>query len=214
MGAGRMHIPPRGFAVSQRPELADLGSDRKHAWSDNCGVKDRLMLTTLDQSEAAVPAEPLGLPWRVVHTRSRQEKALAELLAGRGIDFYLPLVRRVRYYGRRKQVVQMPLFPGYLFLRGDVEAAYAAERTDRVVQVLPVADQAGLEADLAAVRFALERNGGLEPANFPDVGMWVEVASGPFRGLRGQVDRATPDDRLVLGVRMVGRAADLEIERT
>src|SRR5262245_55016761 len=96
--------------------------------------------------------------WRVVHTKSRQEKALAEYLEGRGIDHYLPLVRRVRYYGRRKFVVATPLFPGYLFLRGGLEEAYAADRTDRVVRVIPVANQEQLDADLGAIRFALERD--------------------------------------------------------
>ena len=152
--------------------------------------------------------------WRVVHTKSRQEKALAEVLQARGIEHYLPLVKRVRYYGRRKQAVRLPLFPGYLFIRGDLEDAYLADRTDRVVQVIPVADQGHLEAELQAIRFALDRNGGLEPAPYPAAGVWVEVTAGPFRGLRGIVDRNAQDDRLVLGVRMLGRAADLEIDRT
>ena len=176
------------------------------------------MRTRESQGVALVPA-PLEVnagarAWRVVHTRSRQEKALAEILEGRGIHHYLPLVRRVRYYGRRKQVVQLPLFPGYLFLNGPLEDVYLADRTDRVVQVLPVVDQPALEAELAAIRFVLEQNGGLEPSSYPTAGTWVEVTSGPFRGLRGIVDRSVRADRLVLGVRMLGRAADLEIDRS
>ena len=176
------------------------------------------MVTQVDQGGVCVSA-PVSVDaavreWRVVHTRSRQEKALAEVLEARGIPHYLPLVKRVRYYGRRKQAALMPLFPGYLFLRGALEDAYFADRTERVVQVIPVADQPALEADLAAIRFALERNGGLEPALYPECGAWVEVTGGPFRGLRGVVDRMVQDDRLVLGVRMLGRAADLEIDRT
>ncbi len=139
---------------------------------------------------------------------------MAELLEARGVEHYLPLVRKVRYYGRRKQAVRLPLFPGYLFVCGQLEDAYIADRTDRVVQVIEVCDQPALEADLAAIRFALERNGGLEPASYPEAGSWVEVSAGPFRGLRGVVDRASQDDRLVLGVRMLGRAADLEIGRS
>jgi transcription antitermination factor NusG len=152
--------------------------------------------------------------WRVVHTKSRQEKALAEYLESRQIEHYLPLVRRVKYYGRRKFAVSMPLFPGYLFLRGGLEEAYLTERTDRVVRVIPVTDQAALEADLREVRFALDRNAGLEPTSAPEVGSWVEVRAGPFRGLRGVVERGMPEDRLILRVRMLGRAAELEIDRS
>src|SRR5258708_3310597 len=102
------------------------------------------MSTQMIQGGVLLPTQTALAPWRVVHTRSRQEKALAELLGARGIYHYLPLVKRVRYYGRRKQAAQMPLFPGYLFLRGSLEEAYLADRTDRVVQVIPVGDQAGL----------------------------------------------------------------------
>lgn len=153
-------------------------------------------------------------PWRVVHTKPKQEKALAEYLQARRIDYFLPLVRRVGYRGRRKSVATVPLFPGYLFLRGDIEVGYTVERTDRVVRVIPVSNQAELEADLSAIRLALERHGGLEPSRYPAVGEWVEVISGPLRGLRGVVERGATEDRLILGVRMLGRAAELEIDRS
>src|SRR5690606_29482953 len=152
--------------------------------------------------------------WRVIHTKPRQEKALAEYLEARQIEHYLPLVRRVRYHGQRKAVAMVPLFPGYLFLHGDAEAGYAAERTERVVRVIPVSNQVELDAELAAIRLALERHGGLEPSRYPAVGEWVEVISGPLRGLRGVVERGATEDRLILGVRMLGRAAELEIDRS
>jgi transcription antitermination factor NusG len=136
------------------------------------------------------------------------------VLQAREIEHFLPLVRHVRYYGRRKQVVQLPLFQGYLFLRGVLDDAYVADRTDRVAQVLEVADQAALEADLAAIRLVIERDGGLRPAPYLSAGEWVEVTAGPFRGVRGVVDRNAPCDRLVLRVRALGRAADLEIDRS
>jgi transcription antitermination factor NusG len=108
----------------------------------------------------------------------------------------------------------LPLFPGYLFLRGGVEEAYLAERSDRVVRVIPVLDQLGLDTDLAAIRSALERHAGLEPTRYPACGTSVEVAAGPFRGIRGIVERGAPEDRLVLRIRMLGRAAELEIDRS
>ena len=161
----------------------------------------------------AASTEP-GVEWRVVHTKSRQEKALAEFLDSRQIGCFLPLVRMVKYYGRRKCAVSTPLFQGYLFLRGSIEDAYLAERTDRVVRVLPVSDQAALESDIQSLRVALDRGAPLRGAAWVADGDWVEVASGPFKGVRGIVERGTREDRLVLRVRMLGRAADLEIDRS
>src|SRR3954469_20570981 len=40
--------------------------------------------------------------WHVLHTKSRQEKILSEDLLALEIPHYLPLVKSVRYYGKRK----------------------------------------------------------------------------------------------------------------
>src|SRR3569832_1640004 len=82
--------------------------------------------------------------WRVLLTKSRQEKAAAETLPAAGIEHYLPLTRRIRYYGARKFKVEAPLFPGYLFLRGTTEDWYFAARTRRVAQVIGVQAQASV----------------------------------------------------------------------
>lgn len=76
------------------------------------------------------PDESAG-QWYVLHTKSRQEKALAQTLEASGVAYFLPLVTRTRFYGRRKATVVMPLFPSYVFLRGELEDAYFADRTKR-----------------------------------------------------------------------------------
>src|SRR5439155_10333768 len=79
--------------------------------------------------------------WYVLHTKSRQEKILADELAARRVEHYLPLIKRPRFYGKRKAVVEEPLFPGYVFLFGDLDHAYVADRTKRVANIITVADQ-------------------------------------------------------------------------
>jgi transcription antitermination factor NusG len=155
-----------------------------------------------------------ALRWHVLHTKSRQEKALAEQLGSAGIDCFLPLSREVRYYGRRKFAVELPLFPGYVFLRGTVEHWYFAERSGRVARVIPVTDQAGLDRDLASLRLALDRGAPLTAADWFGAGVRVEVSAGPFKGVVGTVDSFLKDDRLALQVNMLGRAAQLEIDRS
>jgi transcription antitermination factor NusG len=152
--------------------------------------------------------------WHVIHTKSRQEKSLAEQLEAAGIDHFLPLSREVRYYGRRKFAVELPLFPGYVFLRGTVEDWYFAERSGRVARVISVADQTGLDRDLANVRLALDRGAPLTPLAWLVTGVRVEVAAGPFKGVRGVVEGFLKNARLMLQVDMLGRAAQLEIDRS
>ena len=150
--------------------------------------------------------------WHVLHTRSRQEKALSDELAAMGIANYLPLCRQVRFYGHRKIAVEKPLFPGYVFLRGTIDEAYLADRTRRVAAIMRVADQQTLHWELTNLRLALSNESSFQPHPWLRTGVRVEVRSGPFRGLQGIVQSRTKSDRLILQVRMLGCAASMEID--
>ena|SRR5437867_1626223 len=150
--------------------------------------------------------------WRVLHTRSRQEKALALDLGAMGMNYYLPLVRKVCYHGRRKVAVDCPLFPSYVFLWGTRDQAYLADQTRRVASLLNVADQNKLQWELTNIQLALSNGPVLDPHPFLQKGMRVEVRAGPFRGLQGLVEARRANDRLILQVETFGRAVSLEID--
>src|SRR4051812_29215303 len=82
-------------------------------------------------SGASIPVS-MAAQWHVLHTKSRQEKILCADLQAMNIAHYLPLVKCVRYYGKRKANIEMPLFPGYVFLMGSLDEAYQADRTKRI----------------------------------------------------------------------------------
>lgn len=150
--------------------------------------------------------------WHVIHTRSRQEKAVAEVLTSSGGQPYLPLHRRVVFYGHRRRVVEAPLFSCYLFLWGLPEHAYAAISTKRVAQIIPVRDQAALEVEIQQIRRALEAGAELGPYRYLVRGRRVRVSAGPFQGIEGLVEDHLREDRLVLNVHAIGRALALEID--
>jgi transcription antitermination factor NusG len=150
--------------------------------------------------------------WHVLQTLARQEKALAKDLVGLGIDHYLPLQPSVRIYGRRKMQFEVPLFSGYLFLRGTLDQAYQADRTRRVARILPVIDQSQIDAELAQIRTALDVGGAFSPYRGMEKGTIVQVRSGPFCGIVGEVEDPTRPDRLILRIRTLGQAVALEID--
>ncbi|MBI1372712.1 MAG: hypothetical protein GC159_08120 [Phycisphaera sp.] len=158
------------------------------------------------------PPWPERGDWLVLHTRSRQEKVVAEDLLAMDIPFFLPLIEQPRFYGKKKRRVRLPMFPGYLFLRGDKEQAYRIDRTRRVAQIIEVADQAALDAELHNIHLAVTREAPLDPYPYLREGMLVEVRSGPFKGLRGIIEQRTSPDRLHLQVDMLGAAVGMEID--
>lgn len=169
------------------------------------------LLTIADHAAATACETPTG-DWIVLHVRSRQEKAVAEHLAGRGRDFFLPLMPQVRFHGKRKVICELPLFPGYVFLRGTLEEAWEADRTRRLVQIIPVVDQEALDWELAQIRRALSVEAPLEPFPYLKAGLRVEVRAGPMRGLQGKIESRSKPDRLILQVQMLGRALSVEVD--
>jgi transcription antitermination factor NusG len=149
--------------------------------------------------------------WFLLRTRSRQEKLVAQDLAARDVLHFLPLMNCVRYYGSRKASVEVPLFPGYVFLRGSAEDAYNVDRAGRLAQIMPITDQQRVNDELKNIWLALSYDA--ELSNYPYLrkGMRVEVRSGPFRGVRGVIEDWGKRARLILQVEILGRAVSLEV---
>ncbi|QNN24870.1 hypothetical protein HED60_22175 [Planctomycetales bacterium ZRK34] len=162
-------------------------------------------------SEFAVDLPTQG-DWFVLHTRSRQEKALTADLLAMNVGVYLPLQSQIRFHGQRKVKARLPLFPGYLFLRGTREQAFLADRTRRVANIITVNDQQTIDCQLRNLHLALSQEAPLDPYPYLQKGTWVEVTAGPFRGLQGVVENRLSADRLLLQIDMLGRAMSLEID--
>src|ERR1700760_2536334 len=79
--------------------------------------------------------------WWVGHTKARCEKAFAWDMRRRGIAYFLPMGKRVSYCNGRKMQSVIPLFPSYVFFCGGDAERYTALTTDRLCQVIPVANQ-------------------------------------------------------------------------
>lgn len=149
--------------------------------------------------------------WHVLHVKPNQERFLSRDLEAMGVSHFLPLTKEIRYRGRRKQVVESPLFPGYLFLHGSLDDAYRADRTKRVVHIIKVADQRRLEWELKNLGRAVDDGIELDPYPYLKEGHRVEIRSGPYRGYQGVVESRSRADRLLLQVHTLGTAVSFEI---
>ncbi|MHC4295380.1 MAG: transcription termination/antitermination protein NusG [Planctomycetota bacterium] len=150
--------------------------------------------------------------WWVAHTKSRFEKAFAWDLMNRGIGHFLPLIERTSISGARKRRRLVPLFPSYVFFCGGQADRYAALRTNRLCQVLKVADQQRLIEELLAIEKALAGKAELDPCPFAAVGKRCRVKAGPFQGLEGLVVTRNKVARLVLQVSILGQGAAIELD--
>ncbi len=150
--------------------------------------------------------------WWVVHTRSRNEKALAHDLISKDISYFLPMSWKVRSKSRRTIRSLLPLFNGYLFFCGRENQRVELLKTNRVAHLIEVDDQQKLLGELVQVNQALQSGAPLTPHKYIKTGQRCRVIAGPLIGLEGIVVRSKNATRLVLQIDMLGQAASVEID--
>jgi transcriptional antiterminator RfaH len=163
--------------------------------------------------EASLPVmDELTEPLWVIHTKARNEKALARDLFGKGIRFFLPMIRVTRRYAGRHVSLRIPLFPSYLFLSGSEEDRYTVLMTHRAACVIRVADQERLRGELQQIHLVTSSE--TEVDLYPGIrkGRRCRVTGGPLVGLEGVVLRRRDICRVYVGVEVLGQSADLEVD--
>lgn len=166
-----------------------------------------------DLFEPAPGGELAGRPWWVAHTRSRQEKLLARHLRAQDVPCYLPQRERRTTSGGKVRTAHLPLFPGYVFLRGAGAERLAAYGSGVVVRLLEVPDQAAIERELGAL-WRLQSSGApLVPWQYLGPGDEVEIVDGPLKGWTGTVLREKGSLRLVVSVTFLRQSVAAEVDR-
>jgi len=150
--------------------------------------------------------------WWVVHTKSRNEKALAHDLIRKNMCYFLPMSWKVRRKSRRKIKSLLPLFGGYLFFCGNEDERSELWRTARVANFIEVRDQEKLLKELMQIEQALRAGAPLVPDKYIKTGQKCRVMAGPLLGLQGVAVKTRGAMRLILQVDMLGQAASVEID--
>lgn len=156
----------------------------------------------------------LNAAWFALYTRHQHEKIIAQTLAGKGFEVFLPLYTAARRWKDRTKLLSLPLFPCYLFLRGTMERRLDIATTPGIVTILGGGGESGIipEYEIEKVRQVVERGAKVEPHPFLHCGDWVRVKSGPLEGIEGILVRKKNLCRLVLSVELLERSAAVEVD--
>jgi transcription antitermination factor NusG len=154
-----------------------------------------------------------GQRWWCLHTKPRQEKSTARHLRDRQIAYYAPqILHESRTPLGRKIRSFLPLFPSYVFMIGDEHQRLEAFRSNTLVNVLEVIDQASLIRDLRQIRQLLASGLSAAREHSHPIGVWVRICSGPLSGIVGTVVRRGPRDRFIALVSFLGSGATVDLE--
>jgi transcription antitermination factor NusG len=159
----------------------------------------------------------MGSLWYALSVRTRFEKLVDAHLHGRGYETFLPTYMEKRQWSDRTKSLVIPLFPGYIFCRFDINAARLPILKTPGVNFIVGAGRTPLavdESEIANVRQAVDSGNPILPWPYPEVGETVEIEQGPLRGIRGIVVRIENVERLVVSVSLLMRSVAVEIDRS
>jgi len=157
---------------------------------------------------------PNSSPWWAVYTRHQHEKAVADMLATKGFEVFLPLYDSVRRWKDRNKILSLPLFPCYVFVRGGLERRLQVVTTPGIHTILYRGDQIALipEEEVNAIRVAVNSPARVEPHPFLRCGEKVRVTRGSLEGVVGLLLRKKSLYRLVLSVEMLAQSVAVEVD--
>ena len=150
--------------------------------------------------------------WVAVYTKQHHEKRIAEYLADQSFDCYLPLyTSERRWSNHRTAIIQMPLFPTYLFARISPRMRVRILRTPGVLGIVGRGsnDCAISDREIEILRSGLHLRHP-EPHGFA-VGESVRIAAGPLKGIQGTVVRYNSSFRVVITVPMIQQSVSVEV---
>ncbi|MBX7056706.1 MAG: UpxY family transcription antiterminator [Leptospirales bacterium] len=171
----------------------------------------------MSADHVAAPREELQSVWYVLRSMPQHERRLARYFDRRGLEYFLPQVRRRRRWSDRIRMVDFPLFPGYIFVHIDLSKQRVAALSGP--GALDFVRGEGGPAMMSAEEIEnirLLSNGAQELENQPDQqfpeGAAVLVASGSLKGVHGVVVKSAGKARIYVRVPLLGRMVSAEID--
>lgn len=151
--------------------------------------------------------------WYVLFVRSNQEKRVALGLRERGVEHLLPCYSSLRQWKDRKVRLEMPLFPGYIFVHIPLAERL---RTLTVPHVLTLVGKKGEPAVVSAQEIAWIRTGvaqgSIAPHDHLEAGQRVMITDGVLQGMQGILLRKCNAMRVVVSLESIARAFVVEVE--
>jgi len=185
---------------------------RSCVWSMEVAFTAAATITPISGAQG-LSYEYLELRWYAAYTCARHEKRVAQQLLQRQVECFLPLYESLRRWADRRKLVQLPLFPGYVFVR------IALKDRLKVLEIPSVAHLVGFnghpvplaDTEVEAIRTCAARGNRVEPHPYLKVGRRARILHGPLSGLEGVLLRRRGRCRFVISLQLIKRSLAVEV---
>src|SRR6266404_895272 len=167
-----------------------------------------------DVGAFALPVSLLEVHWYAAYTCAQHEKRVAAELGVREVEHFLPLYSSVRRWKDRRVSLDLPLFPGYVFVRMALRDRLRVVQVPSVVRLVGFGGVAAAlpETEMEIVRAGLSRGLRAEPHPFLTVGRRVRITGGPFAGLEGILKQKRSGLRVVVSLELIQRSVAVDVD--
>jgi len=158
-----------------------------------------------------------GMHWYALHTRSRFEQKVFNGLQGKSLEAFLPRVQVMSRRKDRRKKILVPLLPGYVFVRSDLDP-YAYWDIIKTVGVVRMVGFKGKpvpanEDEIASLMILNGTDRTVENQAYMQKGDRVMIMDGPLKGLVGfYLTHKGKSGKVVVSVELLKRSMAVEIE--
>ena len=157
------------------------------------------------------------LKWYAVHTRSRFEQKVHGGITGKSIEAFLPRVQVMSRRRDRVKKILVPMIPGYVFVRFDMdpETYWDIIKTTGVVKLVSFRGEPvpADDREVASLMILDGTDRTVQNSAYINKGDRVMIMEGPLKGLVGfYVRRKGQSNKVVVSVDLLKRSLAVEIE--
>jgi len=154
--------------------------------------------------------------WFALHTRSRRERMICTQVEGKGLEAFVPVMKQRRRWSDRFQTIELPLLPGYVFVRAvtsptdrlailQTSSVYGFVTFNGIIARIP-------DHQIQDLRKIEEQNSPCSAWPFLKVGQRVRIRGGCLDGLEGIFVAHGTGNKLVISIIPMQRSIAVSID--
>jgi len=158
----------------------------------------------------------LTYSWYVLHTKSRFENVVHDGLYKKSLEVFLPKIKVPSRRRDRKLMIKVPLFPGYLFVKTDLNPYQHLEIVKTAGAVRLIGSKEGpipvSESTVESLQIMVATDHPVTTGTRLKKGDRVMVVAGPFAGVTGTFVRYRGKQRVVVNIEALDQYAGVDVD--
>lgn len=153
--------------------------------------------------------------WFALYTKPRHEFKAEEQLNKLSVENYLPKILVKRKWKDRKKNVELPLFPGYIFIHStEIERRYSLALDSIVKTICFNGKPAEIpDYEIENIKIMLNSKAEVYIKNDFRKGNSVKIIEGPFSGVMGTVVNENSEDWLYVTIEILHRSVSVKLTK-